>query len=864
MSWIDGLWHRVRVWMRARSYAREQAEERRMHEEMKASNSRLQKAQEPNMRLPIVDALRQDVRYALRGMRRSPGFTAMVVVTLALGVGANAAVFSLLDRIFGQPPEGLSRPEELRRVYTQFPDHPTQPGMVFPSWSWPAFAAVREANGGVAPVIAWTDSDDAVLRDGEREIPTRISYVTHDYFSVLGVETSRGRLFGPEEQSVEFATPVAVISHSLWKSAFASAPGVLGRAIEVDGVTATIVGIAGTGFSGLELNRTDVFLPANMFSTDVPFYRNDGNFFQAAARFVDSAVGDQFWSRGTAARRRYHEGFPELRPTASDATSEVLTGSIIEARGPGQQSLTMSVSTRAAGVTIMVLLITGANIASLLLVRAMRRRRELAVRLALGVPRSRLLSQMVVESLALAALAGGAATLVAAWGGGVLRRLMMPEIQWAEPVLDSRTVALALTTSALLGVAAGVTPGWLARRLTVTAALRGGRREGRDHRSWPRVGLLVTQGALSIVLLTGAGLFLRSLRNVEALPLGYEADAVAWVRFPMSMGPPPEPTIVRDVAQKFARIPGVTGVALSSSAPMAGSSITRIFLPGRDSVPRLGPADPGAGFLRVDPEFMRVTGLQLVAGRSFRSGEEAVALVNETMASLYWPGASAIGQCLILGRADDGCTEVVGVTQNPRVSEIIEEPTSRYFIPLTEADRLGAIVLRIEPGSWPTLSAAGQQLVQTHFTAPYRLDRMSNLLAPQLRPWRLGTQLFTAFGILALLVTAVGIYSVMAYTVSQRTHEMGVRIALGARVKDVLRLVVGEGLGVILLGLVVGIAIALALGRLVASLLYGVTPRDPMVMISAAIVLITVGLLASSVPAWRATRVDPVRALSAE
>jgi predicted permease len=816
------------------------------------------------MRLPLLDWLRQDVAYAVRGIVRAPGFAAMVVVTLALGVGANGAVFSLLDRVFGQAPAGVAEPESLRRLYIRQPDNPFNPGAAFPSWNYPAFAAVQDAVGGQASLAAWTPSAETVVRVGDAEIPVRRSYVTGSYFDVLGVRSALGRPFGAEASRADEPAPVVVISHALWESAFGADPAALGRTVYLSDAPYTIVGVAEAGFTGLDLSRTDLFVPVGNFigsspEANAPFYRGSGNFFRAVARLEGDTDPAPLEARATAARRGYRELYAELRPSDSDATSEVVFASVIEARGPMAPDPNLSVSTRIAGVTAIVLLIACANVAGLLLMRATRRRRELAVRVALGVSRARLLSQALVESLLLAAVAAVAALFTAAWGGAVLRRLLLPNVEWAAPALDLRVVAFTVGTAFAAGAAAGLVPVLQFRRVDVNASLKADSRQGGRHRSRTRSALLVTQAGLAVVLLMGAGLFVRSLAHVNALDLGYDVHALGAVRLPLGAPVADQDEILARAAARLEALPGVAGVALATGAPMLGTSGQSVYFRGGDSVPELP-----AGFNSVSPGFFAVAGTEILEGRDFREGElEGAVVVTRSLARRYWPGESALGQCLVLGAPDAPCSEVVGVVEDVRMREVIEEPMLQYFVPLNQPPR--SIVIRAEEAVWPqVVDVARAELEASLDMSGVRFTRVGDALEPQLRPWRMGAQLFTAFGLLALLVTLVGVYGVTSYTVSQRTHEMGVRIALGARIGDVLRLVVTEGMGVLLVGVLLGIGAALALGRLVESLLYGVTPSDPIAMAGAAAVLIVAGLVASLVPAWRAAKVDPVRALAAE
>lgn len=879
MSLLDGLRHRLHVWLHTDDYAREQAEERRFHREMESQHGRVgpdpplpdlpPSDEEPSALARCLDALRQDLAYAIRGLVRSPGFAVLAVMTLALGVGANGAVFSVLDRVFGQAPRGVQEPDGLRRLYIQLPEHPIDPGMIFPSFNYPAYSAVDGAVDAGGQVGAWTPSTERSARAGDRELSVRTSWVTHDYFRVLQVDAARGRLFGEAEAGVEVPVPVAVISHAFWERGFASDPEVLGRTLEVESTTFTVVGVAEEEFAGLDLDYTDVFLPLNTFPAQgqlgLPWYEWTGNYLRAVARLPAGMAEEQLAERATAGYHR--QVLP--REQSPDSTAAVVPGSIIAARGPGSRAGTphanqaVSLSLRMAGVSVIVLLIAGANVAGLLLVRASRRRHEVAVRRALGISRGRLISQLLTEGLVLTALAAAAAVPLAGWGGAVLRRLLLPDVQWARGVLDLRAVLFAVASATAVGLLAALTPVLQSRWGGVNAGLKVGPRGGGRSGSALRSGLLVGQAALAVVLLMGAGLFVRSLQNVAALRLGFDVEELAWVDLGTAPGSD-EPGVRAEIASRLADVGGVSGTALARVPPMLGSSGTRIFLPGRDSLPEFGPA-AYPSFNAVSRDFFAVTGMRILEGRTFAEEEENVLVVSDLMAATFWPGESALGKCLILGEPEAACQHVVGVAENSRRMRILEEPTLQYFRPMDPDAAGGVVLLRVDPRRWSAVADVVRDELGARFgPGEVAIRRMTEALEPQLRPWRLGAQLFTAFGLLALLVTVVGVYSVMAYAVSQRIHEMGVRMALGAGLRDILGLVVGAGLRVVALGVGLGIAVSLAMGRIIQSLLYEVTPQDPFAMAWAAGMLLVTGLAASLVPAWRAGRVDPARTLREE
>jgi predicted permease len=405
---------------------------------------------------------------------------------------------------------------------------------------------------------------------------------------------------------------------------------------------------------------------------------------------------------------------------------------------------------------------------------------------------------------------------------------------------------------------AALAPALQSRGFDVAHTLKAGSRgEGRT-RGPLRTSLLVVQAALSIVLLVGAALFVQSLERVTALRLGFARDSVAYLRLPLTQIDQVDgATVLPQLAPRLEQITGVEGVALASFAPMMGASSTGVWVSRPEGMVL---ATPYPRSNAVAPSFFDVAGIRILQGRGFVEGETTgVLIADETMASTLWPGEDPIGQCVVIGRTADGpCLSVVGVAEDQRDSQVLEDAMPRYFLPLSEASLLRTIVMRVDPRAWPDASASVREIAASYLDAQtFDLNRVTDRLEPQYRTWRLGARLFGVFGLLALLVTVVGVYGVMAYVASERTHEMGVRIALGARLADLLRLVIGDGLRVVVLGCLVGIALAMAMGRLVASLLYEVTPRDPTAMIGATAVLLVAGAAASLVPALRAARVDP-------
>lgn len=817
----------------------------------------------------VFDRVRQDVGYALRGLRRSPGFTITIVLTLALGVGANSAIFSFLDRIFLRPPDGVRAPSEIRRLYVRSPSTRSPTGFsVVPNFHYPGYAVIRDALGPDAGVVAYTaPTNSSIPRDGAA-IPITVSHVSPNYFRVLGVPIARGRYFNNDEERIEVPAPLVVISHALWSRAFGLDSSIVGREIQIGSRRLMVIGITEPGFTGVDVDATDAFIALSAFPGGTPngviWYQSGGYYLSVLTR-----VPREVDERGTLAQAAVaYRTQPEIKFSRIDTASTILAGPISSARGPQDQGQEVAISTRIAGVSIVVLLIACANMANLLLVRATRRRREIAVRLAMGVSRSRLFGQMVTESVCLALLGGIAAIGVAWWGGQVLRKMLLPDVHWSTGVIDFRVIAVTGFVALCIGIAGGIAPALQARRQNVVDALKSGSRDGTYQRSRLRAALLVVQAAFSIVLVAGAGLFVRSLGNVRDVHIGYDIDSVASVSAGSLRNTDDRQAFelaVSQLAERLASEPGVVAMAPASVAPMQGWSMSGIALPGRDSVPRMSGPEPDAQFNRVSPHFFSTVGMRVLSGRVFAENEPLTSVVvNEKMAEMYWPGQNPIGQCLILDTPRDAsCSIVIGVVENAHRWRIVEEPNMQYFRP---GGPMPALIMRIDPARWGTIAARVRAELATLLPAArnVRVTRMSDRLAGELRPWRMGAALFTAFGLLSLLVAAVGVYSVVAYGVSQRVQEMGVRIALGARAGDVISLIVGEGVRVVVIGAVAGIGIAIALGKFIAALLYGVTARDPGVLVASAVTLFLITIVAALLPAWRASRVDPVTALRAE
>lgn len=881
MSALDGLRHRLHVALRGNAYTDETRREMEFHRAMADADPDGSLGNETYYReevrrmtmLAWTDRVGQDVRYAMRGLRRSPGFVVAVALTLGLGVGVNAAMFSLLSRLFVLPPSGVVRPSEVRRIYSNFLNGGTE--RVFSQqFEYQQYAAMRTAVDSSIALGMFVPSDSVTIRDGNARIATQVSYVNRQFFTVLGVRAAMGRLLAPEEDHVETPTPVMVISDGLWHRAFDANPSVLGHRVKIGSREITIIGVAPPGFTGVDVDANDAWLPANMYEggggvVGMPWYRACCAGFHLIARPRNRAEEQQIAIAGTNAIRPVR-----VLGWVYDSTITISAGPILEALGPREPTSDMRVATRISGVVLLVLLIAVANVTNLLLLRTARRGREIAVRRALGVSRARLFEQVAVEAVILALCGGAVALLFAAWAGTALRRLMLPRVHWAHGVIDSRTLLLVGGVSVFLGIICALAPTLEAVRRDILSALRGGTTDAGVRSGVLRGILLSAQAALCVVLLVGAGLFLRSLDNVASIGNGYDtADRIFLDA--LFDDPAAHRQEVREalpvLAERLRGVDGVIDVAFMNTIPMFGAAYSRIFLPEHDSLPQLVDGQRGPTVASVSPGYFKTVSLSLVAGRDFtaadRKGTQPVSVVSRRLAALYWPGENPIGKCIVLDEPDGPCAQVVGVVADAHRMSILEPPSTQYYVPILQhGDAPRSIVVHVRRGSEGAVMRASDGIMRSLVTdllmmSVRRFDTANNR---ELRPWKLGATLFTALGLLALAVAAVGVYSVVAYGVSQRTHEMGVRVALGARRSSILDLIIGDGLRTVAVGVAVGTASSLLLGRFVESLLFGVSADDVSVYLLATLLLTVVTVTACLVPAWRASSVNPVDALRAD
>lgn len=828
----------------------------------------------------------QDLRYAARGLRQKPGFAAAVVLTLGLGIGANAAMFGVTDRLLFRPPTLMQDPDRVHRVYlVRTFEGKENFGSYF---QYTRYKDLQRWTTSFDVTAAVSESEIAV-GVGENAFEMQVGAVSASFWSLFEARPVLGRFFTAAEDTTPLGASVVVLSYPFWQSRYGGRTDVLGERLKIAKVDYEIIGVAPKGFAGVSTTRIPVaWVPITTYAgTEFTWNPDDlSNWYtkyniswmQMYARRKPGVTQEQADADLSNAFRRSYAAQREMSPAttlAEIAKPRAIAGSVLPARSP-QPSEVSKVARWVSGVAIIVMLIAAANVANLLLARALRRRREVAVRLALGVSRGRLLSQLLTESVLLAVVGGVVGLLIAQWGGAVLTTLFLPDGETLSVARDSRTLIFAGAAVLFVGLFTGLAPALHSRRGDLTTALKSGAREGTYHRSRTRSALLLAQGALSVVLLVGAGLFVRSLGNVRSLSMGYDIDPLIWVGVEErgeKLTPAEKHALRERLAEEARALPNVANASRAVTVPFYMTWDEGIFVPGIDSS-----VINAMGSFRIQaaaPEYLETMGTRLIRGRFIdRTDTEnspKVMVVSETMARKLWPGKEALGQCVRIGQTDTvPCTTVVGITQDVRADDsFAEDRMLYYFRPITQANpNGGGVFVRVRGGGQSAEREAEsvRRALQKFMpgAAYVTTTPMSEIFAPTIRPWRLGATMFVAFGGLALVLAAIGLYSVIAYNVTQRTHELGVRVAFGAQVRDVIRLVLGEGLRITTLGIVVGAGIALYAGRYVAPLLFKVQPTDPLVFGGVIAVLLLTATLAALVPALRAAKVDPNVALRTE
>ncbi|MGD2154056.1 MAG: ABC transporter permease [Gemmatimonadales bacterium] len=819
-------------------------------------------------RLGILSTALDNLSHAARGLRRSPGFTAAVVVTLALGIGVNATMFGIVDRLLLSEPAQVRDADQVRRLYAHMRFRPGGPLVHQRALAYLDFTDWQQAASFKAVGAYW--ANDVTLGRGADAVRLNGGLASASFFNVLGLEPALGRFFNESEDQAG-AAGVTVLSYGLWKRRFGSDPSVLGRTLDIGAGTYTVIGVAPRGFTGIDLEGVDLWAPLHAYTIEegTDRWKRTRNYYwiKVVARLADGVSVAAAESEATHLHRNGRR--EQIDQGHYDENVRVVVAPLVEARGPNA-SEESKVSVLLAGVSLIVLLIACANVANLLLARSLRRRKEIAVRLALGISRGRLTGMLLTESVVLAAVGAVAAVLVASWGSDFIRHALLPDVAWTDSPVGVRVLIFTALLALVAGIVSGIIPALQAVRFDLTNDLKDSARAGTVRRSQSRIALLVVQGALSVVLLVGAGLFVRSLQRLEGLDLGLDPGPVVYAMLefePRERTAEEENRIYERSLERLRALPSVEHASTSGGLPFWGGSIEDIFVDGLDSVPA---PPPGPHMEGVTPDYFATLGIAMRRGRDFDErdavGAPPVAIVNEMMARALW-GDDPLDQCFHIATVDAPCTRVVGVVEDSHRMFLTETRKWVFYLPAAQYPEgvPSAILLRARGDPQRLAPTVQRELLTGDPDIRYAVVRpLQENIDPQFRSFQLGATMFGVFGLLALIVAAFGLYSVLAFNVAQRTHEIGVRSALGATRGRIVAEVMRESLALAAIGIALGLVIAIAAAGALAPLLYEISPRDPAVLFVVTVTLLLTAAAAGLVPATRAARIDPNAALRVE
>jgi predicted permease len=810
----------------------------------------------------------QDLRYSLRMIAKAPGFAVIAILTLALGIGANTTIFSWINSTLLNPVPGLSSPSEVVALTLSKPgDNP------FPL-TYPDLEAMRDGQKSFTGIAACNFAQMSLTGKGR---PERVwgMVASANYFDVLGVRPILGRGFLPVEDERPGGAPVAVISYRLWQTHFAANPGIAGHTIEINQHPYTIVGVTPAAFQGSQTGvRTEIWVPIMMEAQLNPLgdllHDHHQFWLLAFGRLKPGVMREQAQEEMTLRLKPEVKNYPEEHKGHDTVTVYPLW------RNPfGLNYFLSTLLPALMSIAGLVLLLACVNVANLMLVRSVGRRREIAIRMSLGASRWRLVRQLLVESLILALAGGVVALLITVWTEGTLMKFLpvTEDIPLALSIAADRTVLLAaLVISVLTGVIFGILPALRSSVVAPVAVLKedSGKASGGLRKARLASGLVVAQISLSLLLLICAGLFIRSFLSAEQINPGFNPHNVliaSYDLFTAGYSDSSGAEFDRQLVAKLEALPGIQSVALSDRVPLGfGGGSTSVKPEGYISQANESMETQVA---IITPNYFQTVQIPMVKGRDFtlqdtKSSERAV-IVNETFVNRYWPHQEALGKQLYSDLPKEWFT-VVGVARDVKVTGLNEKPTPFLYLPLYQVYHATMIINARVAGDPLTFGKTVEKTIHELNANLVVFDVTALELREQFASFgqRVAGTFVGAFGLLALVLAAVGIYGVTAYTTRQRTHEIGIRMALGASKQDILQLVLGHGLGLTLAGVALGLAASFALTRYLRSLLLGVTSTDALTFSSVAILLCAVALFACFIPARRAMRVDPMVALRYE
>jgi predicted permease len=819
-----------------------------------------------------MERLWKDVQFGVRTLLRAPTFTAAAVLSLGLGIGLNSTIFTLINTLFLNPLP-VERPSELVAAYTVDAKNSSSPFTNLLQVSYPNYKDFRDTNGVFTELAAYSFPNAVSFASGGEPEPVFMELVTGNYFHTLGITPATGRFFGPAEDRAPGEANVLVISYNLWKRRFGGAPDVVNKQVRVNGVPFTIVGVAGPGFRGVNsFFGPDGWAPTMTYQSVLPLQFRDwlderrALLFNLAGRLKPNVTIDQARSNLVTIAKTLERAYPQPNEGRSVSLRPLSEATIF----PGVRDVLLMGGIVLMVIVGLVLLIACSNVANLLLARASSRRQEIALRLALGAGRARLVRQLMTESLMLSVLGGGLGLLLAVWGKDIIWSTRPPflNLSLIDPAFDGRVFLFTFGISLVTGLIFGLVPALAGSRADVVTAIKDqSRAAGQRRRTFGLANLLIVgQVALSLVALVTAVLFLQSSRTAAQVDPGFDTTHTAIMLVnPGQAGYTGDRVLqfYRDASTRLASVGGIHSTSWASNLPLFGGISRSVFIEGRENDTR------ASGILTlfdiVDPGYFGTAGIAFVSGRDFtpadRAGSMPVAIINDTMARKYWPNEDAVGKRFRYYTEHD-FRQVIGVVKTAKYTTLGEAPQTASYVPLAQAPN-DTMVLNVRAEGRPeaVLGVVQREIRQMDPQIPIQnVSTVRDVIDQSLWPVTLGADLLGVFGLLALGLACVGLYGVMAYSVGQRTREIGLRMALGAPQGHVLGIVMGQGMSLVGVGVVLGMVGAFWISGYLSTLLFG-SAHDPVSFAVAAAALLFVAAIASFLPARRASRVDPLIAL---
>lgn len=820
-----------------------------------------------------MEILWQDIRYGTRMMRKNPGFTAVVVLTLALGIGASTSIFSMVNGVLLRPLPAPS-PEQLAVLAIEEKDSPI--GAL--GFSYPQFSEFRKQAATLCDVFGLALAGPASLTANDRTDQIALTAVASNYFSGLGMKPAIGRLILPGEGETPGEEAVLMLGHSYWQSRFGGDPGIVGKKVRIDGISVTIIGVLPRDFHGsFSIFEIDGYVPLSTIARDPDW---SGLWSDRKLRMI-LAMGRLKKDVSIAQAQAGFDVISARLAKLYPATDKGVTVRVIPERLarpiPYANNTFIVFSALFLALGALVLLLACTNVANILMARAFVRQREMAIRTALGANRGRLVRQMLVESLMLALLSGTGGVILAQWANRLIGSIRVPNFPLQlDCSLDWRVFSFALAAAVFSAVVVGLLPAHRATRADVNAALHEGARSGVSFGGRHRVhsDLMVVQVAVSLTLLIVAGLFVRSLRSAESMNLGFDPDHVMNVALDPHENNYDEAQtneFFRELKEKVMALPGVQSVSLASFVPIVSTPSKQAVYVESHPV-SLDQRPPAVLFNRIDTGYFKTLLITILRGREFTESDNklapSVAIINQTMANQLWPHEDPVGKRFSVKNQNGPFLEVVGVMQDGKYNTIGEDAQSYFCVPLLQ-DYVSGRIMQVR-SSVPPVSLSAELRREIRILEPamsiWDLRTMKESLAGAkgFFTFRLAASLAAAMGILGLILAIVGVYGVVSYSATQRTQEIGIRRALGASSNDIRTLIFGQGIRLVLGGVLVGLLGAWALTRAMTHMLIGVSASDPVTYAGFAILLSCVALLACYIPTQRAMRVDPMVALRHE